>query len=141
MRTDVTFTIIKPHALQYSNMGPILELINRNGYKFIAMKMIKMDREKASSFYSEHQNKSFFTELIDYMTSGPVIVAVVQKENAVKDFRELIGNTDPAKASLGTIRRMFAESKEHNAIHGSDSDENAEREINLFFKPEEIFTY
>ncbi len=141
MRTDVTFTIIKPIALKYHNMGPIFEIINRNGYMIVALKMIKMTKELASEFYKEHKERPFFQELIDYMTSGPVVVAVIQKENAVADFRELIGNTDPALAKLGTIRRMFAESKAHNAIHGSDSNENAEREINLFFKPEEIVSY
>jgi nucleoside-diphosphate kinase len=139
MRTDLTFTIIKPHAVEYNNLGPILELINRNDYKFRAMKMIKLSREKAAVFYNVHKDKIFFTELIDYMTSGPVVVAVLEKENAVADFRELIGSTDPTKAKPGTIRRMFAESKEANAIHGSDSIENAEREINLFFETNELF--
>lgn len=139
MKSNLTFTIIKPHAVEFNNLGPILELINRNGYKFRAMKMIKMNREVAEEFYDVHKNQPFFEELIDYMTSGPVVVAVIEKENAVKDFRQLIGSTDPTKAKLGTIRRMFAESKEQNAIHGSDSIENAKREIGLFFKPEEIF--
>jgi nucleoside-diphosphate kinase len=139
MKSDLTFTIVKPHAVEYNNLGPILELINRNGYKFKAMKMIWMDRPLAETFYEVHKDKSFFQELIDYMTSGPVVVAVIQKENAVRDFRQLIGDTDPTKAKLGTIRRMFAESKEHNAIHGSDSPENAAREMNLFFTLDEIF--
>ena len=86
-----------------------------------------------------HKEQVWFSELIDYMTSSPVVVAVVKKENAVEDFRQLIGQTDPSKAQFGTIRKMFAESKSHNAIHGSDSDENAQREINLFFSPDEIF--
>ena len=116
-----------------------MELINRNGYKFRAIKMIKLSREKAEIFYDVHKDKPFFDELIDYMTSGPIVVAVIEKKNAVKDFRILIGSTDPTKAKLGTIRRMFAESKEANAIHGSDSDESAKREIEMFFKPEEIF--
>jgi nucleoside-diphosphate kinase len=139
MKNDVTFTIVKPHAVKFDNLGPILEMINRNGYKIRAMKMITMDREKAETFYAEHRDKVFFDELIEYMTSGPVVVAVIQKSNAVKDFRQLIGATDPSKAKLGTIRRMFAESKEHNAVHGSDSVENAKREIELFFSPHEIF--
>lgn len=139
MKTDLTFTIVKPHAVENNNLGPILELINRNGYKFKAMKMIKLSRDLAEEFYNVHKDKPFFGELIDYMTSGPVVVAVVEKSNAVKDFRQLIGATDPTRAKLGTIRRMFAESKEQNAIHGSDSEENAKREIGLFFKPEEIF--
>ena len=101
--------------------------------------MIKMSKNLASEFYNVHQDKPFFEELIDYMTSGPVVVAVIQKENAVADFRTLIGKTDPTKAKLGTIRRMFAESKEMNAIHGSDSITNAKREIKLFFKEDELF--
>jgi nucleoside-diphosphate kinase len=139
MKTDLTFMIVKPHAVAYNNLGPILEMINRNGYKFVAMKMIRMDKTLAGTFYDVHKDKSFFEELINYMTSGPVVVAVIQKENAVADFRQLIGDTDPRMAKLGTIRRMFAESKEHNAIHGSDSEENAEREMNLFFNKHEIF--
>jgi nucleoside-diphosphate kinase len=141
MRTDVTFTIIKPIALKHNSMGPIFEIINRNGFMIIAMKLIKMDKALASEFYKEHAERSFFNELIDFMTSGPVVVAVLQKENAVDDFRELIGNTDPALAKPGTIRRMYAESKAHNAIHGSDSIESAEREINIFFQPNEILSY
>jgi nucleoside-diphosphate kinase len=139
MRSDLTFTMIKPHAVINNNLGPILEMINRNGYRVCAMKMIWMSREMAAEFYSEHASKVFFDELLDYITSGPVVVAMVQKENAVYDFRQLIGDTDPTKAKLGTIRRMFAESKEYNAIHGSDSPQNAEREMNLFFRAEEIF--
>jgi nucleoside-diphosphate kinase len=139
MRSDLTFTMIKPHAVVNNNLGPILEMINRNGYAVCAMKMITMSREKASEFYREHSSKPFFHELIDYITSGPVVVAIVQKENAVDDLRQLIGDTDPTRAKLGTIRRMFAESKECNAIHGSDSLENATREMEIFFHPEEIF--
>lgn len=139
MSSNLTFTMIKPHAVENNNLGPILEMINRNGYQFKAMKMIKMDEKKAVDFYIEHRDKVFFQELIDYMTSGPVVVAVIQKPNAVSDFRKLMGATDPTKAKLGTIRRMFAESKERNAVHGSDSEVSAQREINLFFSSEEIF--
>lgn len=139
MRTNLTFTIIKPHALEHNNLGPILELINRNGYKIRALKMIKMTRKLAETFYAVHNDKKFFNELTAYMISGPIVVAAIEKDNAIQDFRQLIGNTDPTKAKLGTIRRMFAESKEANAIHGSDSIENAEKEINLFFESEELF--
>ncbi|HKM94636.1 MAG TPA: nucleoside-diphosphate kinase [Prolixibacteraceae bacterium] len=139
MKNNLTFTIIKPEAFANNNVGPILEMINLNGFRFVAMKMVKMNRQKAEVFYDIHQEKPFFNELIDYMTSGPVVVAVVEKSNAVEHFRELIGSTDPSKAQLGTIRRMFAKSKANNAIHGSDSDENAKREIELFFSPDEIF--
>lgn len=139
MKNNLTFTMIKPHAVEHNNLGPILELINRNGYKFKAMKMIRLSREHAESFYEVHREKIFFTELIDYITSGPVVVCVIEKKNAIKDFRQLIGATDPTKAKLGTIRRMFAESKEENAIHGSDSIQNAQREIDLFFTQKDIF--
>jgi nucleoside-diphosphate kinase len=139
MKSNITFTILKPHAVANNNLGPILEMINRNGYHFVAMKMIQLNREKAAVFYEEHREKVFFDELLDYMTSGPIVVAVIKKDNAVKDFRELIGSTDPSKAKLGTIRRMFAESKEHNAIHGSDIEKSAKREIALFFTDDEIF--
>lgn len=139
MRTDLTFTIVKPHAVEIDNLGPILEMINRNGYKIRAMKMIHLNKETATKFYNEHKEQDWFDHLLNYMTSGPIVVAVVQKENAVADFRELIGATDPTKAKLGTIRRMFAESKQYNAIHGSDSIENAKREMDMFFTEEEIF--
>lgn len=139
MKSNLTFTMIKPHAVEFNNLGPILEVINRNGYKIKGLKMIKLSIEKAEIFYDIHKEKPFFQELLDYMTSGPVVVAVIEKENAVKDFRELMGNTDPRKAKLGTIRRMFAESIEANAIHGSDSESNAKREIGLFFETQEIF--
>ncbi len=138
MRTDVTFTIIKPTALASQHIGPVFELINRNGFKFIGIKMVQLSREKAEEFYKEHKDKVFFESLVQYMTSGPIVVAALQKENAVNDFRELIGNTDPAKAAYGTIRKMFAFSKEDNAVHGSDSHASAEREIGLFFSTDEL---
>jgi len=140
MKTELTFTIVKPKAVENNNLGLILDLINRNGFQFRAMKMIRMEREKAEKFYEEHKNQPFFKALINYMTSGPVVVAVVEKENAVSDFRQLIGSTDPANANFGTIRRMFAESKESNAVHGSDSVASAMREINLFLNPDEIIS-
>lgn len=139
MNSNLTFTLFRPHVIEFNNLGPIIELINRNGYKFRALKMVKMSREKAGTFYEIHKEKSFFKDLINYMTSGPIVVAVIEKTNAVKDFRTLIGNTDPIKAKPGTIRHMFAETMKDNAIHGSDSDENAKREIDLFFSPEDIF--
>lgn len=141
MRNDVTFTIIKPNALKYNKMGPIFELINRNGFQFIALKMVQMTPEIATEFYKEHIGKPFFEPLVEYMASGPIVVAVLQKENAIADFRELIGNTDPLNAKIGTIRKMFAEDQRHNAIHGSDSAESALREMGIFFKPDEIFEY
>jgi nucleoside-diphosphate kinase len=139
MRTDLTFTIVKPKAFRKNLAGPIIETITRNGFTICAMKIIRMSRELAEEFYTEHKEKSFFNSLIDSMTLGPVIVAVLQKENAIADFRELIGNTDPLAANYGTIRKMFAESKEANAIHGSDSPVSAAREILLFFNENELF--
>ncbi|HNW51639.1 MAG TPA: nucleoside-diphosphate kinase [Prolixibacteraceae bacterium] len=138
MRTDLTFTIVKPTAFKNNYLGPIIELFNRNGFKILGLKLIRIEKEKAELFYKEHVEKPFFGSLIQYMTSGPVVVAVLQKENAVADFREMIGNTDPLKANFGTIRKMFAEDKEANAVHGSDSNESAEREISVFFSPDEI---
>jgi nucleoside-diphosphate kinase len=138
MRTDVTFTMIKPSALEKKHIGPIFELINRNGFKFIAIKLVQLSCEKAEEFYKEHKGKAFFESLVQYMTSGPIVVAALQKENAVSDFRELIGNTDPTKAAFGTIRKMFAESMQKNGVHGSDCNESAKREISFFFSKEEL---
>lgn len=139
MRTDLTFTIVKPTAFEKNQLGPIIEIINLNGFKICGLKLIQIDKEKAELFYEVHAGKPFFDSLVQYMTSGPVVVALLQKENAVADFRELIGNTDPADAKPETIRKIFAESKQANAVHGSDSDENAQREISIFFSEEEIF--
>jgi nucleoside-diphosphate kinase len=139
MRTDLTFTIVKPTAFEKNYLGPIVEIFNRNGFKVCAMKLTQFTREIAEKFYAEHIEKPFFGELADYMSSGPVVVAVLQKENAVADFREMIGATDPADAKFGTIRKMFAESKGDNAVHGSDSDASVQREMSIFFTAEEIF--
>jgi len=139
MMTNLTFTIVKPTAFKNNCLGPIIEIFNRNGFKICGLKLIQISKEKAELFYNVHAEKPFFESLVQYMTSGPVVVAVLQKENAVADFREMIGNTDPIKANYGSIRKMFAESKEANAVHGSDSDENAQREISIFFSKEELF--
>jgi nucleoside-diphosphate kinase len=139
MRTDLTFTIIKPTAFEKNYLGPIIEMINRNGFKVCGMKITLFSREKAELFYCEHAERPFFESLVTYMTSGVVAVAVLQKENAVSDFRELIGSTDPSSAKYGSIRRMFADSKESNAVHGSDSDASAQREISIFFSSDEVF--
>jgi len=140
MRTDLTFTIVKPTAFEKNYLGPIIEMITRNGFKVCAMKLTHINSEKAELFYSEHAERPFFQSLVKYMTSGPVVVAVIQKENAVADFRELIGSTDPANAKYGSIRKMFADSKEANAVHGSDSDISAQREMSIFFSEEEIYS-
>jgi nucleoside-diphosphate kinase len=139
MNGNITFSIIKPNAVRTGKTGPILAMINEAGFEIAAMKMIKMIPEQAESFYAVHKGKPFFEGLIEFMTSGPVIVMILKHENAVEEFRKLIGATDPNKAELGTIRRTFAVSVQMNAVHGSDSDENAEREANFFFSTFERF--
>jgi nucleoside-diphosphate kinase len=135
-----TFTIIKPGAVSHEYIGPILHIINEHGFHISALKLIWLTRDNAEHFYSVHGSKPFFHSLIDFMTSGPVVIAILEKENAVADYRKLMGDTDPAKAKEGTIRKMFAENIERNAVHGSDSDENAEKESNFFFSKIEIFS-
>jgi nucleoside-diphosphate kinase len=139
MRGNFTFSIIKPDAVRTGKTGPILAMINEAGFEISALKMVLMTTDQAESFYAVHKGKSFFGELIEFMTSGPVFVMVLKHENAVDEFRKLIGATDPAKAEPGTIRKMFAVSVQMNAVHGSDSDENAEREANCFFSAFERF--
>jgi nucleoside-diphosphate kinase len=133
MQSNITFTMIKPDAVRDNNIGPILNMINKAGFKIIAMKFTRLSKEKAGAFYAVHKERPFFGELVDYMSSGPIVAAILQKENAVADFRKLIGATDPAKAEEGTIRKLFAKSIGENAIHGSDSDENARIESAFFF--------
>jgi nucleoside-diphosphate kinase len=139
MNDNITFSIIKPNAVRTGKTGPILAMINEAGFEIAAMKMIRMIPEQAESFYAVHKGKPFFEGLIEFMTSGPVIIMILKHENAVEEFRKLIGATDPNKAELGTIRRTFAVSVQMNAVHGSDSDENAEREANFFFSTFERF--
>ncbi|MFV0290368.1 MAG: nucleoside-diphosphate kinase [Mangrovibacterium sp.] len=133
MAGNLTFTIIKPRAVERNLIGPILSEINQAGFVIKAMKYIKLKKEQAGFFYEEHKDKAFFDELTTFMSQSPIVVAILEKENAVADFRELIGNTDPLKAGEHTIRHHFAESKTHNAIHGSDSDASAIRESDFFF--------
>tara|TARA_S200000501_G_C20872184_1_gene764824 strand:+ start:10033 stop:10440 length:408 start_codon:yes stop_codon:yes gene_type:complete len=128
-----TFTIIKPDAFTASYTGSIIEIIERAGFSIKNMRLVEMDNKMASRFYSIHKERPFFTRLCEYMCSGPIIVIELEKENAVSDFRKLIGSTNPEEAEEGTIRKKFASSIEANAIHGSDSDENAQIEINFFF--------
>ena len=137
--SNITFTMLKPDSIRNGNIGAILDKIVKSGFKIKAMKFTKMTYEKASSFYSIHSERSFFKDLVGYMTSGPIIAAILEKENAVNDFRELIGSTNPEEAKEGTIRNMFAKSISENAIHGSDSDENAKIECEFHFSPDEIF--
>jgi len=133
MATNITFTMIKPDAVEANNIGPILAMMNKAGFKIKAMKYLRLSREQAGQFYIVHKERPFYGELVDYMSSGPIVAAVLEKDNAVADFRKLIGATDPTKAEEGTIRRIFAKSIAANAVHGSDSDENAAIEGNFFF--------
>lgn len=139
MKNNKTFTIIKPDAFEKGYAGAILEKITKNGFKIIALKIIQMHKKDAEGFYAIHKNKSFFADLVKYMTRSPVVVAALEKENAVADFRKLIGATNPLEAAEGTIRKLYANSLQENAIHGSDSDENAAIEINFHFSQTEIF--
>ena len=125
--------MIKPDAVEKNYIGAILEKINDKGFKIVAMKYTRLSREAAGSFYEIHKERPFYGELVEYMSGGPIVAAILEKDNAVADFRELIGATNPAEAAEGTIRKMYAESISANAIHGSDSDENAEIEGNFFF--------
>jgi nucleoside-diphosphate kinase len=139
MCSDFTFSIIKPNAVRTGKTGPILAMINENGFEIAAMRMVKLTVQQAESFYAVHRGKSFFEGLVEFMTSGPVVVMILRHEDAVDQFRKLIGATDPAKAEPGTIRRTFAVSVQMNAVHGSDSPENAMRESNFFFSEIERF--
>ena len=139
MNGKFTFSIIKPNAIRTGKTGPILAMINEGGFEISAMKMVQMTIQQAEAFYAVHTGKPFFQELVEFMTSGPVVVMILKHDNAVEEFRKLIGATDPNKAEQGTIRRTFAVSVKMNALHGSDSDENAVREANFFFSDIERF--
>jgi nucleoside-diphosphate kinase len=139
MYSDFTFSIIKPNAVRTGKTGPILAMINEGGFEIAAMRMVKLTTPQAESFYSVHKGKPFFEGLIEFMTSGPVVVMILRHDNAVEQFRKLIGATDPAKAEPGTIRRTFAVSVQMNAVHGSDRVENAIVEANFFFSGIERF--
>ena len=134
-----TFTMIKPDAVEKGFITPILHKISVSGFKIIGLKLIKFTKIQAEKFYSIHSSKPFFNDLVSFITRGPVVVAALEKENAVEDFRKLIGSTDPSEAEEGTIRKLYAGSKAENGIHGSDSDENAEIEINFHFSENELF--
>jgi len=134
-----TFTMIKPDAFSKGHAGAILDRIIKDGFRIVAMKLTKLSAEKAGQFYEIHKERPFYGELVEFMSSGPIVAAVLEKPNAVSDFRMLIGATDPAKADPGTIRKLFAASVGENAIHGSDSDENAKIESDFFFSALESF--
>lgn len=133
-----TLSIIKPDAVEHNLIGKILNRLESEGFRIIAMKMVHLTQTQAEGFYAEHQGKPFFTDLVDYMTSAPVVVSVLEKENAIKNYRTLMGATDPEKAEEGTIRKQFALSQRQNCVHGSDSPESAAREIAYFFVEGEI---
>ncbi len=139
MTGNQTFTMIKPVAVKNNNIGPILKMINEAGFRIKAMKFTHLTKQQAEKFYSIHADKYFFEDLTSFMSSGPIVAAILEKENAVADFRKLIGATDPAKAEEGTIRKLYAESMSHNAVHGSDSDENAIIESDFFFSKVEQY--
>ena len=134
-----TFTMVKPEAVQTGNTGAILKMIEENGFRIVALKKVQLNIERAGIFYEVHKERSFYGELVEYMSSGPIVAAILEKENAVADFRALIGATNPTEADEGTIRKLFAESKSKNAIHGSDSDENAQIESDFHFSSSELF--
>ncbi len=139
MTTNRTFTMLKPDAIENGHMGKIIDMIINAGFKIKAMKYTSLSVAQAQEFYAVHSERPFYGELVDYMTSGPIVAAILEKENAVTDFRNLIGATDPSEAAEGTIRKYYAESKARNAVHGSDSDENAAIESEFHFSPSEIF--
>ena len=139
MATNRTFTMLKPDAIENGHMGKIIDMIINAGFQIKAMKYTSLSVAEAQEFYAVHSERPFYGELVDYMTSGPIVAVILEKENAVADFRNLIGATDPAEAADGTIRKYYAESKGRNAVHGSDSDENAAIEGEFHFSPSEIF--
>ena len=140
MESNRTFTMLKPDSIEQGFMLPILNMIQDAGFNIIALKYKKMTTDEAEQFYSIHSDKPFFKDLIKFMTRGPIVAAALEKNNAVEDFRALIGSTDPEDALDGTIRKKYAKSKGENAVHGSDSDENAAIEISFHFKNSEIFS-
>lgn len=139
MITNRTFTMLKPDSVEKGNIGAILEKINASGFRIVAMKLTHMTVRDAEAFYTIHKDRPFFEELVKYMTRGPVVAAILEKDNAVEDFRALIGATDPTEAAEGTIRKLYADSIGENAVHGSDSDENASIESAFHFSGREMF--
>jgi|TARA_B110000879_G_scaffold207807_1_gene292181 nucleoside-diphosphate kinase len=139
MATNRTFTMLKPDSVEKGYIGAILEKINASGFRIVAMKMTHMTTADAQEFYAVHNERPFYGELVEYMTRGPVVAAILEKDNAVEDFRALIGATNPAAAAEGTIRKLYAASMGENAVHGSDSDENAKIEGDFHFSGREQF--
>ncbi|WP_299781417.1 nucleoside-diphosphate kinase [uncultured Formosa sp.] len=139
MATNRTFTMLKPDAVENGHIGAILEKINASGFRIVALKLTQMTIADAQAFYAIHNERPFFNDLVEFMTRGPIVAAILEKENAVEDFRTLIGATNPAEAAEGTIRKLFATSIGENAVHGSDSDENAAIEGAFHFSGREMF--
>jgi nucleoside-diphosphate kinase len=139
MTGNRTFSMIKPDAVKNNSIGAILAQINASGFKIIAMKYTKLTNEKAGEFYAIHKERPFYGELVSFMSSGPIVALVLEKDNAVEDFRTLIGSTDPSKADVGTVRKLYGTNVGENAVHGSDSDDNATIEANFFFSSLERF--
>ncbi len=139
MTTNRTFTMLKPDSVEKGNIGAILEKINTSGFSIVAMKLTQMTKRDAEAFYAIHNERPFFSDLVQYMTRGPVVAAILEKDNAVEDFRALIGATNPEEAASGTIRKLYATSISENAVHGSDSDENAAIESAFHFSGREMF--
>lgn len=133
MATNRTFTMIKPDAVQENHIGGILHMMEEGGFRIVELQKINLTAERAGQFYAVHAERPFYNDLVKYMSSGPIVAAVLEKDNAVADFRTLIGATNPAQAAEGTIRKKYAKSIEANAVHGSDSDENAQIEADFFF--------
>ena len=137
--SNITFTMVKPEAVEARSSGAILNRIENAGFRIVALKKVRLSASRAAEFYAVHKERPFYQELIDYMSSGPIMAAILEKENAVSDFRKLIGATNPENAEPGTIRADFAESMAKNAVHGSDSDENAQIEADFHFSIDERF--
>ncbi len=132
-----TLTILKPDCVRKQLIGAVIDKIERAGFRIVAMKKTKLTTEAAGAFYAVHRERPFYGELVEFMSSGPCVPMILEKENAVEDFRKLIGATDPAEAEEGTVRKLYADSKGENIVHGSDSDENAQIESSFFFSTEE----
>lgn len=138
MAGNITLTMIKPEAVSEGNIGAILDMMSKGGFKIKALKLLSLSEERAKAFYAVHAERPFYPDLVNYMTSGPIVAAVLEKDNAVQAFRDFIGATNPAEAAEGTIRAIYGRSLESNAVHGSDSDENARIESDFHFNADEI---
>ena len=139
MANNITFTMIKPDAVRKNAIGGILKMMTEGGFKIVAMKYLHLSKQRAEQFYAVHSERPFYGELTEFMSSGPIVAAILEKENAVEDFRKLIGATNPEEAEEGTIRKVYATSIGENAVHGSDSDDNAKIEADFFFSGQERF--